>query len=371
MSIRAGTLAVLLLLFGCAPAWATPVTVQLRVEGERSTTFEGPVTTDAKALDEDGGHRCDGTNMNANPTPGPTATTALDDGEAAGRLDWDGRWGGAFGFDDYLVDRIGPDAANANGNGKYWGYAVNFAFSEVGGCQRKVGAGDEVLWAYDLFSKKHYLRLSGPPRAATGEEVVVTVVDGKDGTRIPGASVGGARTSADGRARVRFDSPGIKSLKALREDSVRSNTLQTCVYQPGTGACGSDHPAAPRGAGTAPRARISSPRASARYRIGPRLIRGVVSRADGLREVAFRLRRVAGRKCRWYSARTERFRRTRRCRASGFNRIGAEARFGQSTATAARGGRGSASRCARGRRLPDGGAEGEAPLGERGRLARY
>ena len=44
-------LALVLAALAAAPAaLAAPVTVNLRVEGKTATTFEGPVTTDAKTL---------------------------------------------------------------------------------------------------------------------------------------------------------------------------------------------------------------------------------------------------------------------------------------------------------------------------------
>ena len=85
-------------LVAAAPALAGPVTVNLRIEGSSSTIFEGPVTTNAKTLTKDasGPHACDGTNGGANPTPGPTMTTALDDGSIAGGFTWAGTWFDSF-----------------------------------------------------------------------------------------------------------------------------------------------------------------------------------------------------------------------------------------------------------------------------------
>ena len=76
MKTRIGTLAVLTAVLACAPAYAAPVKVKLRVEGATKTIFEGRVTTDAHPVtgDESGPHKCDGTNGGANATPGPTAT---------------------------------------------------------------------------------------------------------------------------------------------------------------------------------------------------------------------------------------------------------------------------------------------------------
>ena len=62
-------------------AAAEPVSVNLRVEGQSTTIFDGPVTTDGHAVttQSSGTHPCDGTNGGSSPTPVPTATAALDE----------------------------------------------------------------------------------------------------------------------------------------------------------------------------------------------------------------------------------------------------------------------------------------------------
>jgi hypothetical protein len=316
MKIRFGTSVVLLMLALCAPAGAAPATVQLRVEGASSTIFEGPVTTDGKTIDKgDGPHPCDGTNGGANPTAGPTMTSALDDASASGSFTWDGTWFDSLS--DFGVDRIGPDA---NSSTQFWGYALNYIPSQIGGCQQRVETGDEVLFGYDFFSKTHLLKLAGPGKAAVGSPIVLTVSDGSDGSAIAGASVAGAPDSAitgpDGSVGVTFDSAGLRLLKADRADSIRSNALRVCVSDTGAGDCGvppqtlgSPAAAAPGARDTkAPSARISGIRDGARYRRGPRLLRGTASDENGVSVVKLALRRhVAGRPCRWWSGRRERF----------------------------------------------------------------
>jgi hypothetical protein len=310
-----GTVLALLLL--CPPALAVPVTVQLRVEGASSTIFEGPVTTDGKTIDKDAGpHPCDGTNGGANPSPGPTMTSALDDAAIAAGFTWDGNWADEFGFEDFLIDRVGPDAADP-ATSRFWGIALNFAATQVGGCQQQVQAGDEVLFAYDFFSKSHLLKLTGATTAAVGQPLTVAVTDGKDGSPIEGASVGTAVTDSAGQATLGFDSPGLKRLKAEKADSVRSNAFLVCVSQTGVENCGV--PVAQLGSqlgavkrvrdSRAPLARISGPRNGATYRRGPRLLRGTASDdASGVSVVKLALRRhVPGRNCRWWSGRRERF----------------------------------------------------------------
>ena len=312
MQIRFILATALVALAATAPAWAAPATVQLRVEGSTSTIFEGPVTTDGKQIDKGGGaHPCDGSD--GGQAPGPTMTSALDDGSIAGGFSWDGSW---FDVGDFGIDRIGPDAANGN---QFWGYALNSAPATVGGCQQHVQAGDEVLYAYDFFgpdfNARPLLRLSGPGLAATGTPVAVTVTNGSDGSPVAGATVAGAATGAGGGTSVSFGSPGLKTLKAEKAGSIRSNVLRICVSDSGTDTCGV--PAAQLGASPggavrdskAPTARISAPLDGRRYRRGPRLLRGSASDSEtAVTQVKLALRRhVAGRSCRWWSGRRERF----------------------------------------------------------------
>ena len=307
---------------------AAPVTVNLRIEGRTSTIFEGPVTTDAKTLTKDasGPHACDGTNGGANPTPGPTMTTALDDGAIAGGFTWDGTW---FSFGDFGIDRIGPDASTSS---EFWGYAYNWQSSQVGGCQQQVSTGDDVLFGYDYFSKSALLKLTGPATAEAGQPVTVTVVDGQNGSPAAGATVGGTVTGPDGTASVTFSSTGVQRLKAERAASLRSNALAVCVHQGNDGTCGTGGPGGGAGSGTAAGGgagavdtrlavvSIAGIRNGQRFarRRAPRLLRGTVQPGGaGLHAVRFRLRRADGRRCWFYSARVERFRRGA-CGASWF-----------------------------------------------------
>ncbi|HVE67734.1 MAG TPA: Ig-like domain-containing protein [Solirubrobacteraceae bacterium] len=327
---RCTTLAVLVaaLAFAASPALAAPATVNLRIEGKTSTIFEGPVTTDAKTLTKDasGPHACDGTNGGANPAPGPTMTTALDDGAIAGGFTWDGTW---FSFGDFGIDRIGPDA---NSSSEFWGYAHNWQSSSVGGCQQQVADGDDVLFGYDYFSKTALLRLTGPATAEANRPVTVTVVDGQSGSPAAGASVGGTVTGPDGQATVTFSSTGVQRLKAERPAALRSNALVVCVHRGDDGTCGTGVPggsagpgpaAAGDGATTDTRGAVPAfvgIREGQRFpaRRAPRLLRGTVDPgAAGIHRVRFRLRRTSGGRCFFYSAVLERFRRGT-CRADWF-----------------------------------------------------
>jgi hypothetical protein len=223
---RAWALAALLLALACAPALAAPVTVNLRVEGKDTTIFEGRVRTDGHAIEQDaaGPKPCDGTNGGAHPTPGPTMTSALDDG-----LAWDGTW--TESLQDFQIDRVGPDRGDAAHN-MFWGYALNFQASDVGGCQQQVKSGDQVLYVFDFFSKKEILKLSGPKRATSGRVFRVTVVDGRDGTPVRNARVGGSKTNRFGKAILRAPRKGTLVLKAEHTGSVRSNALRVRAVRP-------------------------------------------------------------------------------------------------------------------------------------------
>jgi hypothetical protein len=231
MKTRIGTLAVLTAALAIAPtaAQAAPTKVKVRVEGATKTLFEGAVTTDAHPVDGgdgSGSHTCDGTNGGASSTPGPTATGALDDATKLGNLTWNGSYSPSFS--DFVVGKIGPDASSST---QFWGVAVQWKSLEVGGCQFKISPGEEVLWAYDLFSKKHILRLSGPSRVRAGRSFAVKVVDGQDNKPVAGATVGGRKTNAGGVVKLLYRQIGTKRLKASEPTSVRSNQIKVKVLR--------------------------------------------------------------------------------------------------------------------------------------------
>jgi hypothetical protein len=234
MNTRNGTLAVLTAALACAApvaAQAAPANVKVRVEGKTKTIFEGSVTTDIHLVDGNdgtGGHKCDGTNGGAGTVAGPTATSALDDAVRDAGLSWKGSFDSSF--EDFIVSQIGPDPATDT---EFWGVAVQGKSLEVGGCQRVVSSGEEVLWAYDLFSKEHILRATGARKVRVGRIYTVKVTDTQAavGGAISGALIGGKTTNSKGIVRLRFKTPGTKRLKATRDDSVRSNQLNVKVLK--------------------------------------------------------------------------------------------------------------------------------------------
>jgi hypothetical protein len=242
----ASTLALLL----PAAASAAPTAVDVRIEGKASTIFDGPVTTDAKVVNPTtgGSHLCDGTNFGANPTAGPTPTTALDDAALKGGFTWGADWFGP-GFPDYAINRVAAESAT---DSEFWGVFVNGLDPGVGGCQKLLNAGDEVLWAFDAFSKLGGLLLKAPRAAQTGAPVVATATDIATGFPVEGATIGSATTDIDGSATLSFAEPGIYTLKADRPDFVRSRGVRLCVDPPGAEECSS-------GDKTAPSMRLDAP----------------------------------------------------------------------------------------------------------------
>jgi hypothetical protein len=239
------TLALLALAVAAPGAAAVPATVQVRVEAEGSTLFDAPLTTDGHNVTTAAGltpHKCDGTNgfPPANPSPGPSATAALDDAARLGGFGFDGAFDA--GFDDFLIERIGPDT---NTPQKFWGVYKNSVASNVGGCQTRVGQGDEVLWAYAAFGSPA-LRLAGPDAAITGRPVTLRVTNGE--TRAPeaGAALDGVLTGPDGAASLTFSTAGIYRLKADRANAIRSNTLVLCVDPPQADPCSSTDKTPPK-----------------------------------------------------------------------------------------------------------------------------
>jgi hypothetical protein len=103
---------------------------------------------------------------------------------------------------------------------------VNGAPAQAGGCQVQVKTGDEVLWAYDMFSAKQLLRLTGPKTAKIGKPFKVKVVDTLNGGKVvKGADVAGVKTNAKGIASLEYSDKGVLEIKAEAKNAVRSNTL--------------------------------------------------------------------------------------------------------------------------------------------------
>lgn len=122
-----------------------PISVNLTVQGPDSTVFDGAITTTGHDVTTASGgtHPCDGTNNDANPTPGATPTAALDDAADAEGFSWDGIWYPSF--DDYFVSTID---GLTGGEDAYWNISVNGTSTPVGGCQFRIEAGDDVAFTW-------------------------------------------------------------------------------------------------------------------------------------------------------------------------------------------------------------------------------
>lgn len=350
------------LLFLPAVATASPITVNLRVEGSSTTLYEGPITTSAETIQtpsSGGSHPCDFASNGSSESafadggnPSGTPTTALHDAALASGLAFDAEWfgntskGGEPG--DFFVTKVGPDANGGPPTFPSWGFAVGYTTATVGGCQIALAPGSEVLWAYNYFNLTHVLRLSAPPTVNAGAPFSVHVVDGRTGEPVAGASIGelsGGATSTipgspltdpSGNATISLASTGTFTLKATQPESVRSNGVAVCVHAGNDGSCGTTAPGPVIGSaqGSAPPA----PRAASLQamvigivdghaysrRSAPRVLRGMVKvgPSGGLRQVRIRLQRRVGRRCLNFDGRREQFVTSRRCAPARFFSVG-------------------------------------------------
>ena len=232
MNTRSGAIVLLVAVAAAlAPAMASaaPVTVNVRIEGIRTTLFEGKVTTDVHPVDSgdgSGAHKCDGTNGGANPTPGPTLLGAFDTAVHKAGITWQGDY--FADFEDFGINRVGPDSSDTKNN-RYWGQVLNYKDTQVGGCQQRIVAGDQVLVAFNSFGRPK-LRLTAPKQATVGSPVTLTVVDGETGKPFAGALVRGKATGPQGHVKVTFSKAGVRRFKARSKDAIRSNQARVQVH---------------------------------------------------------------------------------------------------------------------------------------------
>jgi hypothetical protein len=262
-------------------AQASPITVNVRIEGARETLFEGPIAVEPHGVraTSDSSPKlrsCNGINSldPLNTVPAPTSTSSSADAMALIGETFDGKW--YPGFNDYFVTRFGPDR---EAEGKSWGILVNNTFTNVGGCQYQLDEGDEVLWIYNAFDNRKNLGLftagsSSGTRSLTakatlgvpfevevrdyednlednppahpeltgsvpfgGAYVSPVVTNAKGFQRIETSSPETAPlTAANGRTSITFTTPGWHRIKATvpgaagKEEAVfRSNRIDVCV----------------------------------------------------------------------------------------------------------------------------------------------
>ncbi|CAF3421856.1 unnamed protein product [Rotaria socialis] len=203
-------------------------TVKIRIEGKSNTIFESNfhftrghnITVESG----DSAHHCDGKNLNSHPTAGSTVTSALDDASKCGRFTWDGTFSTIY--DDFFITRIGSDAQTAT---QFWGILANYNYTKTGGCETRVQQNDEVLFAFDAFSKKYFLKLTVPLTARRGCNAIFRVTDGATDAPISGAKVGKYVSDSNGNVKVAFTSGGRHKLKAEHKDYIRSNAIYVRV----------------------------------------------------------------------------------------------------------------------------------------------
>lgn len=345
----AGAIAGTVALAAPTVAVAAPVTVDLRVEGPTRTLIEQKVTVDVRKFKFSNSpqtYECDGTSSTggSSPTPAPVRNGALAEAAERGGLELTGSFG-QFGA---TFERINGEGVAFNPDtNEFLGEYENGAFAQVGGCADTIVDGDDVLYAYGTGSEQ-LLELAGPATVKPGEAATFTVTDQAGGAAVASASVGGATTGSDGRARTAaLTQRGPQTFKATKSGTIRSNAVTVCVTDGADGFCGTTKPGQPAAApapapGPAPMlpvldtfaafGKIGSIREGRRFARGrgPRTLAGTVDlEASGLRDVRVRLSRKSGRTCSYFDATRERFVTTRRCgirNARTFS-VGANARF--------------------------------------------
>lgn len=234
LTLSACTLAALA---AAAPAaQAKPAAAQLRVEaGQRTLTPSQTYLTDATRITTDTRKPACGGSGRKKAVPGPSALSLLID--AAGVKPTLRPLGVSDKFSfGLLVCGIGRSVASDTA---FWLYKVNHVAPEVGADQRKVRAGDKVLWYFSNTATGSNtgdeLVLTAPARVkrSTTFDVKVTAYDSA-GKRTPAAGAqvvyGGRKvtTDAQGVAKVTSGSSRIR-LRAVRGKDVASNSAGVCV----------------------------------------------------------------------------------------------------------------------------------------------
>lgn len=112
-----------------------------------------------------------------------------------------------------------------------WRCLLDYKPIPVGGCQQKVTGNQNILWAFDGFNKTIFLKLEGPENAIVNQEYTYKVTDGSQTqpTPIQFATVGGKTTNERGEVILRFESVGIRRLKAEAHRAIRSNAIRVTV----------------------------------------------------------------------------------------------------------------------------------------------
>jgi len=212
--------------------------VYLRIEGPETTIFEDFIVSGPRSITTASGgtHICDGTNLNANPTPGGTLTTAMDQAAQDLGFTYDGTYSSEF--EDYFIQSIAGVTQTLT---QFWGILSNYQFTPTGGCQFQAQRGDVVLWAFDAFNAVAFLHASSSPTISypdtssypitviVGTPHTLYVLDGSTNSPIAGALIANQITNASGMVVITPTVPGTYSYKATKSGTIRSNYVTLVV----------------------------------------------------------------------------------------------------------------------------------------------
>lgn len=227
----------------CPSASAAQATsAYFRIEGgSEGNIFDGCIASDPRSITTPSGgtHKCDGTNNNANPNPGATLTTQLDQASNQEGFRYDGSYSATFV--DYFITSI--DVSTQTGN-QYWGVLLDRVFTQGGGCQTQFSPAQEGLWAYDAFAPNRMFLSISPQyqvvRSGETSSVVLNVqnTNPNNGDTSPraGATVGGSTVSdASGNLQLTVPTePGCYQYKAEVSNAIRSNAFYLTVLPAAT-----------------------------------------------------------------------------------------------------------------------------------------
>ena len=233
-------------------------------------------------------------------------------------------------YSTYLLDGI---KGFAPAYPDYFALWVNHKYSSLSVCDPGLQEGDDVLALVDycdsgpppdyacLNESVMPLALDAPVKVTRGTPFTVTVRHyDKNGGLVPvaGATVSGgaapATTDAAGHASVTVSAAGALTLRAAKTNFAGVDA-GTCATTGVDGLCGTTIP--PDRA--APRAVIVGLVQHRRYRrtTAPQLLQGTVAPdPSGIRSVEIRVTRNDRRRCSYFSATTETWRKSRRCVAT-------------------------------------------------------
>ena len=200
---------------GALAAGGSP-TVTLRIEGAKKTLL---VPTDVKA-----GHGSI-TKYGApkGQCPAQSAQGALD---VATHGDWKGKWYPSY--HEYLITSIRGETPKGH---DFWEFFVDDKSSNVGACDVKLHAGEQLLFA-DTDGKSYPSALKAPSSVESGESFEVTLVGFNakgnakplSGVKLTGGGTH-ATTNSHGKASITDKKPGTLVLTASPKGYIRTEVV--------------------------------------------------------------------------------------------------------------------------------------------------